>query len=120
MDADSTPEPPASKPAADIQYVVRMLAFHFRDEGSEQRGKPAGVRGMELAWDFSRWHWKEFRRKPPQDVRDLRRRTVTPESPLELTFDEAQRGRRLYFCMRWEGDTGLKGPWSDIFSASIP
>jgi hypothetical protein len=39
---------------------------------------------------------------------------------LELTFPIEKRGKQLYFCMRWEGDTGLMGPWSEIFSAYIP
>jgi hypothetical protein len=97
-----------------------MLAFHFHDEGAEARGMPEGVRGMELAWDFGRWSWKDFRRKPPRDVSELRNRTSSGKSPLELTFDEEKRGKQLYFCMRWEGGTGLMGPWSDISGAYIP
>jgi hypothetical protein len=97
-----------------------MLAFHFHDEGAAERGKPDDVCGMELAWDFERWSWRDFRRKPPQNVSELRSRTSSDKSPLELTFDEEKRGKRLYFCMRWEGVTGLKGPWSDIAGAYIP
>jgi hypothetical protein len=122
MNANSipNPEPPTSSPTPDIQYVIRMLIFHFRDKGATERGKPEGVRGMELAWDFRRWSWKEFRRKTPQDVGDLRNRKSADKSPLEITFDEEKRGKQLYFCLRWEGDTGLKGPWSAISSAYIP
>jgi hypothetical protein len=97
-----------------------MLIFHFHDERAGQGSKPEGVRGVELAWDFARWHWKEFRRKPPADVSELRNRISAVKAPLELTFDEEKRGKRLYFCMRWEGDTGLKGPWSDISSVHVP
>jgi hypothetical protein len=117
MDTDSVPEPkpPTTRPQADIQYVIRMLAFHFHDEGAEARGMPEGVRGMELAWDFRRLF-----RKPPQGVGDLRRRTSSGMSPLELTFDDEKRGKELYFCMRWEGTDGLKGPWTELSSAFIP
>jgi hypothetical protein len=37
-----------------------------------------------------------------------------------MTFDEDQRGKRLWFAVRWENGTVQKGKWSDIFSAVIP
>jgi hypothetical protein len=37
-----------------------------------------------------------------------------------MTFDEDQRGKRLYFAVRWETGAVKKGNWSDIFSAIIP
>jgi hypothetical protein len=100
----------------DIQYVIRMIVFHFHDETTAERGKPEGVRGMELAWDFKRC----FRRKPPREVGELRNRISAAGSPIELTFPEEKRGKQLYFCMRWEGGTGLKGPWSAISSVYVP
>jgi hypothetical protein len=41
-------------------------------------------------------------------------------TPLTLTFGESQRGQRLYFCLRWESTTNLKGPFGEIYSAVIP
>jgi hypothetical protein len=41
-------------------------------------------------------------------------------SPFTLKFDESQRGLRLYFCLRWETSTNLKGPDGEIYSAIIP
>jgi hypothetical protein len=36
MNANSIPNPeaPTSSPTPDIQYVIRMLIFHFRDSGA--------------------------------------------------------------------------------------
>jgi hypothetical protein len=42
------------------------------------------------------------------------------DSPFTLKFDEAGRGKRVYFCLRWETSTSLKGPWGEIYSAIIP
>jgi hypothetical protein len=41
-------------------------------------------------------------------------------SPCILKFDEADRGKRVYFCLRWESNTNLKGPFGEIYSAIIP
>jgi hypothetical protein len=31
-----------------------------------------------------------------------------------------QRGKTVYFALRWENTRGEKGPWSEIMSAIIP
>jgi hypothetical protein len=40
--------------------------------------------------------------------------------PVELVFDEGQRGKRVYFAVRWESGAVKKGPESEIYSAVIP
>ncbi|MDR0717551.1 MAG: hypothetical protein LBF50_09055 [Azoarcus sp.] len=40
--------------------------------------------------------------------------------PATLAFDESQRGKMLYFCLRWEGNTGLKGPYGEIYNTIVP
>ena len=42
------------------------------------------------------------------------------KNPLDLSFDEDLRGKRVYFAVRWESGTVKKGPESEIFSAVIP
>jgi hypothetical protein len=39
---------------------------------------------------------------------------------LTLEFDEPDRGKTVYFCLRWENTRGQKGPWSPIQKAIIP
>jgi hypothetical protein len=53
-------------------------------------------------------------------VKDLTRSEFATRSPLELTFEEDERGKKMYFAARWETGAMKKGKWSDIFSAIIP
>jgi hypothetical protein len=41
-------------------------------------------------------------------------------SPYTFQFDLSDAGKRLYCCLRWENNVGVKGPWSEIQSAIIP
>jgi hypothetical protein len=40
--------------------------------------------------------------------------------PFTLSFHGEQRGKTVYFALRWENTTGEKGPWSEIENAIIP
>jgi hypothetical protein len=88
------------------------LTIHFHDHGSEKKAKPKGVHGAEAAW--------EILDTPPTDWSQLTHSVFDTNSPLVLTFNGDQRGKTLYFAMRWENTRGEKGPWSDIMSAIIP
>ncbi|MHB9291611.1 hypothetical protein Holit_00689 [Hollandina sp. SP2] len=46
---------------------------------------------------------------PPEKVADLLHSAFTTRSPLELTFEEDQQGKRVYFTVRWESGTVKKG-----------
>jgi hypothetical protein len=41
-------------------------------------------------------------------------------TPMKLVFSGEQRGKSLYFAMRWENNMGEKGLWNDIISTIIP
>jgi hypothetical protein len=41
-------------------------------------------------------------------------------SPLELKFEEDERGKWVYFAVRWESGAMKKGPTSAIFNVVIP
>jgi hypothetical protein len=56
----------------------------------------------------------------PISVAELANSDFDTASPLTLRFDENQRGLWLYFCLRWESITNLKGPFGEIGSAVIP
>lgn len=100
------PEVAASTP------LPRVLRFSFRRFGAKRWGKPAGVHGMELAWLIS-----ETR---PAETEDLIHSAFSTRSPLELTFKESERGKRVYFAARWETGTVKKGRFTEIFDAVIP
>jgi hypothetical protein len=112
------PEPSPVPRPEDIPEVEaltpkpRVLRFRFRRYGMKRWGKPQGIHGMELRWVISD--------EPPHLVQDLIHSEFATRSPLDLTFEEDQRGKRLYFAVRWETGTVKKGDWSEIYSAIIP
>jgi hypothetical protein len=54
-DSTRTPTPPPSTISeAEIDSsIIRQLTIYFKDNGSEKRGKPAGVHGVEIVWDIT-------------------------------------------------------------------
>jgi hypothetical protein len=68
--------------------------------------------GAEIGWDILD--------VPPVNWSQLRRFAFTTASPLRLGFEGNQRGKRLYFALRWENTRGVKGPWSEILDTIIP
>ncbi|MDR1175686.1 MAG: hypothetical protein LBK83_09500 [Treponema sp.] len=104
---------PATYPEAEADTsVIRQITIHFRDSGTKKRGKPHGVHGAEIRWALLD--------HAPLSVAELANSDFDTASPFTLKFDEAQRGQRLYFCLRWESATNLKGPYGEIYSAVIP
>ncbi|MDR3199437.1 MAG: hypothetical protein LBU34_16330 [Planctomycetaceae bacterium] len=105
--------PPTTYPEAEIDTsIIRQVAIHFRDYRSENKAKPFGVHGAEIRWDTPD--------NPPTNVEDLRHSSFDTKTPFILTFEESDRGKRVYFCLRWENTKGEKGPWGEIESAIIP
>jgi hypothetical protein len=59
----------------------------------------------------------------PVGGRDLPHSTFTRRHSIRFDFDEADSGKRAYFCIRIENDKGGDegtGPWGPLFSAIIP
>ncbi|MDR2626746.1 MAG: hypothetical protein LBC40_01780 [Dysgonamonadaceae bacterium] len=92
--------------------VIRRLTVHFRDSSSHLIAKPDGVHGVEICWAILL--------SPPASVDELIHSTIDTRSPYTLVFDESDRGKTVYFCLRWENRRGDKGPWGEIVSAIIP
>jgi hypothetical protein len=90
--------------------MIRCLGVDFFDDNSG--GKPRGAHGVEIRWAILD--------APPKSVDELTHSEFDTRSPFKLTFDESQRGKTVYFCLRWESNTGEKGPWSEIISAIVP
>jgi hypothetical protein len=113
-DSTRTPTPPPSTiPEAEIDSsIIRQLTIHFKDNGSEKRGKPAGVHGVEIVWDITE--------TAPATMDEFKNSAFDTASPYTFTFDESQRGKKVFFCLRWENARGEKGPWSEIYNAIIP
>jgi hypothetical protein len=90
--------------------VIRYIVINFFDR--EGHGKPEGQIGAEIRW--------AIRDTPPGTIADLTHSTLAVRSPFTLTFDESERGKRIYIVLCWENTRGKKGPWSAISSAVIP
>jgi hypothetical protein len=105
--------PPTTIPEAEIDSsIIRQLTIHFKDNGSERRGKPHGVHGVEIVWDITE--------TIPLKMEEFKNSVFDTRSPYTFTFDESQRGKKVFFCLRWENAKGEKGPWSEIYNAIIP
>jgi hypothetical protein len=113
-DIKPTPVPaPEDIPEVEAQTPKpRVLSFRFRRANMKRWGKPEDVHGMELVWLIAD--------TPPARVKDLVHSAFATKSPLELTFEEDERGKRLYYAVRWETGTVKKGSFGDILSAIVP
>jgi hypothetical protein len=109
-----TPAPVAATyPDFDVDSsVIRRLTIHFYDQGSKSKAKPEGQHGAEITWGISE--------TPIVNVADFTHSSFDTRSPFTLEFTGEQRGKTVYFCLRWENTRGEKGPWSEIVSAIVP
>jgi hypothetical protein len=89
-----------------------VVEFHFRDVNSLHKAKPAGVHGAEIVWAVLD--------TPPDDWEQLTHSMFCTRTPLRLTFNGHDRGKTLYYVLRWVNTRGEKGPWSGIQSVIIP
>jgi hypothetical protein len=93
--------------------TIRRLILHFFDQGQKKsKAKPSGQHGAEIRWAMLD--------TPPASLKDLVNSSFDTHTPFTLEFDQNERGRTVYFCLRWENTRGDKGPWSEIMSAIIP
>ena len=92
--------------------VIRRLGIHFRDSSGTSNAKPRGVHGAEIKWGIGI--------AVPDDAALLPNSSFDTHTPLILEFTEADRGKPVHFCLRWENTTGAKGPWGEIATAIVP
>jgi hypothetical protein len=111
---DRKPVPvPATYPTFTVDSsIIRVLLILFRDALLEGRAKPFGVHGAEIRWGFSE--------TPVINPDDLPFSAFDTRSPFRLEFRSEDRGKTVWFCLRWENTRGEKGPWSEIVSAIVP
>jgi hypothetical protein len=92
--------------------IIMRLSLHFKDSRSKSRAKPVNVHGTEICWAILD--------VPPVTTADLIYSAFSTRSPHTFVFEENQRGRTVWFRLRWENMRGQKGPWSELYSAIIP
>jgi len=113
-DTNPTKQPvPTTVPEIEVDTsVIRQLSLRMRDFGASNWSKPEHVHGMELSW--------RIMKARPEHVRDLHNLESVTANPIVLTFEENERGERVFFAARWFNSTSHVGPWSDVESAVIP
>ena len=112
-DTKPTPAPvPTTYPAATIDTsTIRRLTIHFRDSAATSAAKPKGVHGAEIKWLIAD-------EKPT--VEALQNSSFDTRTPYTMEFTDAQRGKTVWMCLRWENTRGEKGPWCEMISAIVP
>jgi hypothetical protein len=104
---------PETLPAVMVKYLAPgVLEFNVTDSKSGRKAKPAGIHGFELKWailDAAPKKWEQ-----------LAYSSFATHTPLRLSFDGEERGKMLYFALRWENTRGVKGPWTEIRNTIIP
>ena len=108
------PSPIATEPPT-VRVIldrVRTLVIEFGNAATGKRRKPRGQHGSECIYVISD--------HPVTSLDELIHSTFDTDSPLVLEFREEDRGKIVYFALRWENTRGEKGPFSVIFSAMIP
>jgi hypothetical protein len=93
---DKTPTPtpkPEGVPEVEVSTPLpRTVRFRFRAANAKHWGKPAYVHGIEILWVIAD--------TPPVHIKELVHSEFATRNPLDLTFDEDQRGKRIYFAAR--------------------
>jgi hypothetical protein len=104
---------PVSHPVAlPDTSIIRQVTLDLLDSISKTRAKPFGVHGAEALWAILD--------HAPTNINELVNSSFTTTWTLTLKFGEEDRGKTVYYCLRWENTRGEKGPWGEIESVKIP
>jgi hypothetical protein len=105
---------PVAQTAPWIQILLHVLRTLIIEYGasSTNKAKLDGQHGIELVYRIGG--------ERPVHISELTNSVFDTRSPINLEFDEADRGKIVWFAVRWENTRGLKGPWSEIYFAIIP
>jgi len=114
LDTTRTPIPtPTDQPIVEADTSkTGELTFYVFVKDKVHRGRPDGVAGIELVWDF-------FDTRPADQSLLTRVETVSA-NPILLKFRDEDRGKHVFYSGRWVNAKLQAGPWSDIESSVIP
>ncbi|HEX3007234.1 MAG TPA: hypothetical protein VHO90_06415 [Bacteroidales bacterium] len=103
---------PPTAPEGRVDFSVRLQhTIHFKDEGAENKAKPAGVHGCEI--------WMRIGGADPASYEGFTYLATDTKSPYVISFEPADIGKMVYYRLRWVNKRGQPGPWSKIFSAIV-
>jgi hypothetical protein len=89
-----------------------IILIKFGNIETGKKGKPVGQSGAEMVYAILD--------HKPQDWDELTHSIYSTSSPFRLSFKGTERGKVLYFALRWQNTRGEKGPWTEIMSVIIP
>jgi hypothetical protein len=93
--------------------ILRELLFSFYVHGSKRKGKPKGMHGCKFRYLISD--------HPPASIHELVNSEVATGRTLKLKFDEADRGKKVYYAACWVTESGdMEGEYTDIFVTIVP
>ncbi|MDR0738468.1 MAG: hypothetical protein LBF39_05280, partial [Prevotellaceae bacterium] len=92
------PVPPKEPELTFATPSPAVVEIHIRDKDEVGKAKPYGVHGAEVKWLLA----ESPDAPPPVDWDELLHSSFATRSPLRLTFNGHDRGKRLYFAARWE------------------
>jgi hypothetical protein len=87
-----------------------LIGFYNGETG--RKAKPPGVHSIELKWYMCE--------EKPVSVDELIYSIISTRTPIRFEFKESDRGKRIYFCLRWMNTRGEKGPWGNIEYTVVP
>jgi len=102
---------------AEWRFVVRgirQLHYHFKVLGASGRAKPDGYSCV-IAYEV-----RDADAPPPERPEDLNRRANASRTPFTLTFDETERGKKVYSSLAWQNERKIMGKWSAIQWTYVP
>jgi hypothetical protein len=113
-DTNPTPIPvPTTRPEYSLKVRdLRRVDIDFHDQGAAGKAKPYGYDGAVIFWSVLT--------APPARPEDLAHSELATRTPYTLSFEETDRGGRVYIALRWQNEKGEKGPWSEMQNAIVP
>jgi hypothetical protein len=108
------PSDPAEIPDVNVSTPApRTVRVKFKGKTAKRwGGKDKDAKAIELMYAIL----DHF----PASLDELTRMIRETRSPIDLVFDESQRGKKLYFVVRWENGPKHKGRWSEIIMVIVP
>lgn len=113
---DTTPTAVSAPTTAPILWIGTESKLthrvHFYDENTpNSKAKPAGVFGLEL--------YRKIGGAAPTSVADCEFVSLDTATPEVVEYNGDQAGQMVYYIGRWATRSGLKGPESAVYSATV-
>jgi hypothetical protein len=106
------PKPPTRPEFRLAVKATRLIDVHFKDEGSETKGKPDDYDGAVIYWAIAA--------APVINPEELPRSVLATRTPHTLEFAENDRGKTLSVALCWQNGKGWKGSPTEVQTAIIP